>query len=156
MFHVVDDEDYVREIVTAMIKAQGHTSMAFGSPDEYISFAKSIDFIDPVAVFTDVKMPGMTGYKMMNCISELKPGLKFVVMTPELEIESAYAMKACMYLRKPFKMDTLTKIVDTLIRCHISSPSDDHGCAQVNSRERISLGTWRCPHRSMNCSPACR
>lgn len=155
MFHVVDDEDYVRELVTAMLERQGYETMAFGSPTDYIHFVKSSDFSDPVGVFIDVKMPVMAGYELMNIVTKYRPGLKFVVMTAGPEISPEYATKACMYLGKPFRMDTLIKIADSLTRCHASAPSDSHGCANVDDRKMFPTENWSCPYMSDDCPSVC-
>jgi len=154
MFHVVDDTDSVREVVTTMLERQGYETISFGHPKDYINFVDSPEFRDPVAVFTDVTMPEINGYELMDIVSRLKPELKFVIMTAEPEIRSEHANGACMYLGKPFRLDGLIKVVDSLIRCHAFSPADDHGCENVDDRQLFPIENWCCPHSCKDCSPA--
>ena len=155
MFHIVDDTDSVREVVIAMLKHHGYETISFGCPKEYISFVSSPGFSNPIAVFTDVTMPAMTGYEMMAIVSELRSELRFVVMTAEPEIRSEHATKACMYLAKPFTLASLLKVVGSLIQCHASSPSDEHGCSSVDNRQQFPIENWSCPHRCEDCSSDC-
>lgn len=155
MFHIVEDADFVSELVEAIIQDHGHETMSFNCPEDYISFINSSDFKNPVAVFTDITMPGINGYEMMNVVSEIKPDLKFVVMTSEPKIRSEYIDKACMYLGKPFTPDNLIKVVDSLLRCHAFSPADDHGCTSVDNREVFPIESWFCPQRCGDCSSDC-
>jgi len=152
MFHVVDDTDFICEVVTAMLKHLGHDTMSFSCPKDYISLVNSPDFITPVAVFTDVEMPEMNGYEMMNAVSKLKPDLKFVVMTGEPKIRSEHVNMACMYLSKPFKSKDFIRVVDNLLRCDIHAPSDEYGCAGIDNREIFPITNWSCPHKCSDCS----
>jgi len=152
MFHIVDDTNPICKIVTAMLKRLGYETISFGCPEDYISFVNSPGFKDPMAVFTDITMPAMTGYQMMNIISELKPDLRFIVMTAAPEIRSEHAIKACMYLVKPITLKNLTKVVGSLSKCHAFSPTYDHKCTSVDDRRVFPIEGWSCPHR---CEESC-
>jgi len=154
MFHVIDDTDSIREVVKTMLERQGYETISFGCPKEYINFVGSPEFRDPVAAFTDVTMPEINGYELMDIVSRLKPELKFVIMTAEPEIRSEHTNRACMYLGKPFRMGDLIKVVESLIRCHVFSPADDHGCKNVDGRHLFPIENWSCPHGCKDCSPA--
>ncbi|MES0372018.1 MAG: response regulator [Mariprofundaceae bacterium] len=147
MFHVVDDAKLIGKIVVTILESHGYRAMSFSCPQDYINFVKEPSFKSPIAVFTDVNMPKMNGYEMMSSVSKLKPGLKFVVMTSEPDTQSKYITKACMHLVKPFAPNVIIELVNSLIQCHVHSPSNHHGCASVGNREAFSIGDWSCPHR---------
>lgn len=157
MFHIVDDEEFISELVEEIIQDHGYDTMSFNCPEEYIGFVKSPEYKAPIAVFTDVTMPAMNGYEMLDVISQHAPDLKFAVMTGECEIRSEHIHKACMYLKKPFAPESLIKVLDSLIRCHASSPSDDHGCtsANVDNRKMFPIENWSCPHTGGDCASDC-
>jgi CheY-like chemotaxis protein len=57
---LVDDEDSVRELLTAVLRRHGYTVIHAASPDEALT-------IEPVhydLLVTDVVMPGMTGVEL--------------------------------------------------------------------------------------------
>jgi len=155
MFHVIDDADFVREFVVGVIKEHGYESISFSCPEEYIDFVNSPDYKNPIAVLTDVTMPKMSGYQMMDIVSKLKSDLKFIIMTGEPEIRSEFIDRACMYLGKPFSPESLIKVIDSLIRCHVFSPSDEHGCDSADHRNIFPIEEDSCPHRCNDCSTDC-
>jgi len=138
-----------------MLKQQGYEAISFGCPKDYLSFVNSPDFSNPIAVFTDVGMPAMTGYEMIGIVSELKPGLKFVVMTGEPEIRSEHVNKACMYLAKPFTLASLLKVLRSIIQCHDFSPDYDHRCTSADNRRLFPIKSWSCPQKSKGCPSNC-
>lgn len=115
MFHIIDDAGFICELVAGIIEELGHETMSFSCSEDYISFVKTPDFRNPIAVFTDISMSGINGYEMINVVSELKPDLKFVVMTCEPKVRSEYIDKACMHVGKPFTLNDIIKVVDRLI-----------------------------------------
>jgi len=155
MFHIIDDEDFVCDVITEIIEDHGYEAIAFGSPTDYISFVNSADFRTPIAVLTDVNMPAMNGYEMIDAVSKIRSGLKFVIMTAEYAIRSVDTDKACMFLGKPFNPDNLLKMLDSLIQCHSFLPADDHGCISADHREMFPIENWSCPHNNRDCSSDC-
>lgn len=155
MFHIVDDAEFVSEVTAEIIKDHGYKAICFRRPDDYISFVNSSDFLNPVAIFTEMSMPVMNGYKMMNIVSELKPDSRFVIMTGEPKIRSEYIGKACMYLNKPVHPDKLIQVIDTLVRCHTFSPTDGHECTALDNRKILPIENWSCPLRCNDGSSAC-
>jgi len=148
MFHIVEDIDYLRELVNSYLAHFGYKTMQFCSAEEYIAFVKSGEYDSPIAVFTDISMSGMDGYKMIGLLSRLKPKLKFVVMTGECSVHSKYIGKACMFLSKPFSSKDFLEVVNSLVRCHICSPSDEHGCRKSDHRKKFPINDWQCPHQN--------
>jgi len=155
MFHIIDDANINCKIVTAMLKHQGYEAMSFGCPKDYISFVNNSDYKNPIAVFIDIVMPAMTGFEMMNVVSELKPDLRFVLMTSQPDTRSEHANKACMYLAKPITSRNLIKVVGTLIQCGAYSPAFDHKCTSADNRRIFPIKNWSCPHRSKDSSSDC-
>lgn len=147
MFHVVDDDAAVRETYADLLMALGYQVKVFATPRSYLDFVRSPEFVMPLATITNVGMPGMNGYEMMQEVHAFQPMLKFVVATgsPPL-IDHAYKSKACMYLNKPFHIDTLKSITDKLSRCIAHGASREIGCAGCDHRDRFHLDDWSCPH----------
>jgi len=152
MFHVVEDTECIRNLVEVIIQRHGFETMSFSCSEEYIDFVNSPGYSRPVAVFTDVSMPGKNGYEMMSIVSRLKSGLKFVVMTGEPGIRSEYMNLACMYLGKPFTLANVAEVLSSIFRCHAFSPEEENGCCDSDSRKIFKLDNWSCPHRCSDCS----
>jgi two-component system, NtrC family, nitrogen regulation response regulator GlnG len=68
----------------------------------------------PIAVLTDVRMPGMDGMDFINRIHDAYPELPVIVMTAHSDLDSAinaYQSGAFEYLPKPFDVDDAIAIV---------------------------------------------
>lgn len=150
MFHIIDDQPALARVYSNLLSKIGFDSMVFTSPREYLDYAESAQFTMPTATFTNIEMPGMNGYEMMERIHHIRPGLRFVVATgiPEM-IDHPYKTKACMYLRKPFHIDALKNTTSRLEACVARGPSDELGCEDCDSRKFFALPRWNCPHMEM-------
>jgi len=131
MFHVIDDTEFFCELVKMIVEDHGYRAKSFECSEAYIEFVNSAAFASPIAVFTDVNMPGMNGYEMMSVVSRLKSGLKFVVMTTEANIRTGYMDNPCIHLSKPFTAGNLVKVIESLIQ--------SHNCSSANDYERNSV-----------------
>lgn len=83
---VVDDDRYVLESVSLLLKECGYTIVAFDSPHEAIKrFAmESVDL-----VLTDINMPGMTGIELLEKIRRLDKETPVILMTAYADLDIA-------------------------------------------------------------------
>lgn len=152
MFHIVDDNSFIREFLGELLKDLGFETMDFECPQKYINFVNSDDYKRPTAIFTDVTMPIMNGYEMINIVAELIAGIKFVVMTGEPHIRSEYIAKSCMYIGKPFAPQIITGVVAKLVDCHHSGPSCQSWCNKMDDHKLFPLHECTCPHAGKDVS----
>jgi CheY-like chemotaxis protein len=75
---VVDDERAVGEVLGDIIESAGHTAVVLGGGAAAIERFRAEPFD---AVFTDLAMPGVSGWEVGRAISELCPGLPIFVVT---------------------------------------------------------------------------
>jgi two-component system response regulator HydG len=99
---IIDDNDTMREGLTAVVRRMGHKVCAVASGAEAIAaFAKHpADF-----VMTDLKLGGMDGLAVLRRIRELDPDCPTLLMSAYGSVETAVeAMKlgAMDFLTKPF------------------------------------------------------
>ena len=150
MFHIVEDSEILREMLVDMIDSLGRTGVPFASPLEYLEYLQSDDFTVPCAVLTDVNMPHMSGYEMIESILSMNPSIKFAVMSGEPNICSQYKDKVCMFLEKPYTGQQVEELVNKFKRCESSGPSPNIGCAQFGSRRSFTLSSTICPKATCN------
>ncbi len=155
MFHIIEDQPYIYEFISELLNGIGYETACFSCPEAYINYVRTPEFKRPLAIITDINMPTMNGYKMIDQISRLVPKLRFVVMTGEPHIHSEHKAKACMYLRKPFKVEALIEIIDAILRCESSSPSCMHGCKAIADRSHFEIYAWECPLGCTTCTDHC-
>lgn len=109
---VVDDELLIRDFIYETLKRQNFDVTVAENGKKALALLKDKSFD---MVFTDMKMPEITGIDVLKKIKEISPKTIVVVITGHGTIENAVeAMKlgAFNYLIKPFTPDTIEAIVE--------------------------------------------
>ncbi len=108
---VIDDEESLRDSCSQIIVKEGYRAETAG--DGLAGFAK-IQELQPDLVLIDLKMPGQSGFEVLDRIKEFDPNIISIVITGYATVESAVeAMKKGAYdfLPKPFSPDQLRIII---------------------------------------------
>ena len=108
---VIEDDREVSNTVQAVLKGAGYTVAAATNGNDG---KKLIQSRQPDLVLTDMMMPRMGGFPVLEFISELDEQPKVIMMTAnEGSRHKAYAemLGAVDYLRKPFAMEVLLESV---------------------------------------------
>jgi DNA-binding NtrC family response regulator len=100
---IVDDEEILQDILTVLIRKEGHNPLSAGTGEEALEILarEEVDLI-----LLDLMLPGMHGSQVLREIRRQDPDSVVVVITAYSSIESAIeAMKdgAFHYIPKPFK-----------------------------------------------------
>ena len=77
-FLVVDDEERVRELLRDILESEGHRVTLAGSGHEAVALLGRGTFD---AVFTDLGMPGMSGWELAHAVRELDARIPLAVVT---------------------------------------------------------------------------
>lgn len=104
---LVDDDHSVISILKAVLEPGGYNISTAGSGMAALRMLRESVFD---LMITDVKMPGMDGFKLMEKAKEMQPHLAVVVISASSSVDDAVkAMKhgAFDYIAKPFKFDEL-------------------------------------------------
>ena len=75
---VVEDEEPVRELLQDILESEGYSVTLAGSGSEALAFYDSMKFD---AVFTDIGMPGMSGWELSRAIRERSKRIPIAVIT---------------------------------------------------------------------------
>jgi two-component system, cell cycle sensor histidine kinase and response regulator CckA len=108
---LVEDEDPVRRVVETMLKRHGYQVLASASSKDALAAAEqhrgTIDLL-----ITDIRMPGMSGRKMAECLVTVRPDMKVLYVSG---YGDAAAESDVHFLQKPFSTEELaTKIREML------------------------------------------
>jgi two-component system response regulator AtoC len=109
---VIDDEELIRGFIAETLKREHFDVTTIDSGKKGIALCKETAFD---LVFTDMKMPDLTGIEVLKKIKEISPSTIVVVITGYGSIENAVeAMRlgAFNYLIKPFSLDTIEAVVE--------------------------------------------
>lgn len=116
---VIDDNEDVRTIVTAVLRNFGFTVREATSGESAIQMVLAEK---PDLIISDVRMPGMDGHHLLSAIRELQStaAIPFILMTgsgSHDDFRRGMASGADDYLHKPFTPDELIEaVLSRLIR----------------------------------------
>jgi CheY-like chemotaxis protein len=110
---VVDDEENIREILADILSTAEHTVLTAADGAEGLHKLQSDPHID--LVFTDLGLPGMSGYEVAQEMKRLRPDLVVGLVTgwgATLDAEAARAHGVDLVVSKPFRFEQVLSIVD--------------------------------------------
>jgi len=108
---VIDDEAFVRELLVGFLTTLGHRVQEAASGEEGVRMATERRYD---IVFTDFRMPGITGVDVLERVKAIDPTTQVVVITGYGSVESAVeCMKrgAFDYIGKPFHLEEIGILV---------------------------------------------
>jgi signal transduction histidine kinase/ActR/RegA family two-component response regulator len=111
---VVDDEDYVRELLSDILTREGCEVALAGEGREALQIFDAQEFD---AVFTDVGLPGMSGWELARAVRERDGQLALAVITgwgDTVSPEEQSAAQADWVIPKPFTVERITGLVDEI------------------------------------------
>ena len=108
---VVDDEESVAGVLADMLEAVGHTARPFTDPAAAVDRLQTEHFD---VVFTDLAMPGMTGWQVAHAVKAVAPAVPVFVVTGfgvELSSDERRAHGVTAVLAKPLKIDDVVSVL---------------------------------------------
>ncbi len=113
---VVDDEDCIRELLSDILNSEGYEVTLAENGSEALELFETQSF---KAVFTDVGMPGMSGWELARAIRARSDDIPLAVVTGWGEAVSSAEReeaKVDWVVAKPFSIDSITEIVTEIAR----------------------------------------
>jgi len=102
---VVDDEQQFRSVVADILEESGYPVTVAGNGTEALTVAAAEP---PRLALLDYTMPGMNGLELGTHLRRQWPQLPLIFMSADtLPAQAFDAFDSCMFLQKPFDMDTL-------------------------------------------------
>ena len=109
---IVDDERTLARAIKAFLAESGYEAEVAGDGEQALGL---LETLRPDVVFSDVRLPGMTGIELLRRIREFDAAIPVVIMTAYGTIEGAVeAVKlgAFDYLKKPVDLEELKLLAD--------------------------------------------
>ena len=119
---VVDDEDFVRELLKEILESEGCAVTLAENGDEALQLFQDAPFD---GVFTDVGMPGMSGWELAQAIRQLSEMIPIAVITGWGEAVGSNEQKAAgvdWVVAKPFTADRISELVKEIGRQRGAAP----------------------------------
>ena len=123
---VVDDEDYVRELLRDILNSLGHEVV------EAEDGLKALELFDSETfdtVFTDIGMPGMNGWELAKLIRERNAQIPVAILTGWGEAVSSGEQKSAQVnwiVAKPFPIERIAEIVKEISDRRLETARSQH------------------------------
>ncbi len=116
-FVIVDDDEFILQLMTLVLEAAGHTVTSFSSS---VRALREIPVERPDCVITDVIMPEMDGFELCREVRKRPDlaGIKIIMCTSkayDFDRRRAKELGADGYIVKPIKPETLMKQIDEIL-----------------------------------------
>ena len=108
---IIDDDQSIRWVLQKALEQAGYSVRAFDSAN---GIGDLLDRMQPDAIVTDIRMPGMSGLDLLSLIQTKAPEIPVIVTTAYTDLDSAvtsYRRGAFEYLPKPFDVDEAVSLV---------------------------------------------
>jgi two-component system, NtrC family, response regulator AtoC len=115
-FLIVDDEEHIREILSATLGPLALSVHTAGSAEEALELVRE-ENVD--MVICDVQMPGMNGLEFLRKVKSEQPAVKFLMITAHGTLDTAVqALRfgASDFLSKPFENEEIRNIARRLLK----------------------------------------
>jgi len=118
-FHIVDDEDAVREVLVESVIAFGYSTRAFKDARAYLAYVGSPEFRHPVGLITDMQMPGLDDLALIKEVRARFPYLRVALVSAHIghTTKPEVLRQVCYYLHKPFRSHELEKVLNAMVCC---------------------------------------
>ena len=113
---LVEDEDFLREILREFFEDRGYEVVAAGSGEEALEVISNKKF--QIGLF-DLKLPGMDGIELARRARENDPDMLVLIMTgypSEESVRKAAESGVYDYIVKPFHLEELEKIIEQVMK----------------------------------------
>ena len=113
--HVVDDDESMRNALTALLQAEGYTVRTYRSAGDFLLAPGGNE---PGCLVLDVRMPGPSGLELQQALERRAEALPIVFLTGHGDVPSSVrAMKAGAvdFLMKPVVPEALLQAVSTAL-----------------------------------------
>ncbi|MFQ5882335.1 MAG: ATP-binding protein [Candidatus Methylomirabilales bacterium] len=118
---VIDDEPHLREVVTNLLKLEGHIAMGVASGIEGVEAFRAEPYD---VVITDLGMPELTGLEVARKVRQLWPEVKVILCTGwNVTVGGAEQEEwgVDRLIEKPFRLDKILRLVHDLLQ-EVSQP----------------------------------
>lgn len=117
--YLADDERWVLMGLRKLIQKSGLPYRVMGEADNGLSAIKELRMLRPQVLFTDIRMPGLTGLELIQTIAKEKMNIQTVLISGYADFEYARtALRSGVfdYILKPIKEEELFDILSRLAK----------------------------------------
>ena len=134
--YIADDEVWITLGLKKLLEKTGIDHFVVGTANNGLVAKEEIGMFKPDVIFTDIRMPGLSGLELLQAIPEVSPDSKVVIITGFAEF--SYAKEAVQhhafdYLLKPIKEEDLERVLTAILK-ERGECEDEEKQAPVNDK----------------------
>ena len=134
--YIADDEVWITLGLKKLLERIDVDSFVVGTANNGLMAKEEIAMFRPDVIFTDIRMPGLSGLELLQAIPEVSPDSKVVIITGFAEF--SYAKEAVQhhafdYLLKPIKEEDLQRVMTAILK-ERGEAEDEEIKAPVNDK----------------------
>lgn len=132
---IVDDEELICFVLTHLLKVHGYDSRTANRGDRAL---RMIEDKRPDLIIMDIRMPGMSGFDVLERIREFDSDVPVILMTALPGVRDAViAMKATAfdYMAKPFNNDDMVATVERALS--VAAELRPHGTTEYRTPDPL-------------------
>ncbi len=126
--YIADDEVWITLGLKKLLEKIDADVFVQGTANNGLTAKEEIGEFKPDVVFTDIRMPGLSGLELLQAIPQVSPESKVVIITGFAEFNYAKeALKhhAFDYLLKPIKEEELARVVHAILEERGEVPAEE-------------------------------
>ena len=128
--YIADDEVWITLGLKKLLEKLDMDIYVVGTANNGLTAKEEIAMFKPDVVFTDIRMPGLSGLELLQVIPEVSPDTKVVIISGYAEF--SYAKEAVQhhaydYLLKPIKEEDLARVMSSFAGEGSEEEGDDSG-----------------------------
>lgn len=112
--YVLDDEEGVRRSLEIIFSAENYDIKTFACGTDLINYIQQMPFVAPAVALVDIRLPDMSGIKVMQKIKEMFPETEVVMLTGNPDMNTAIDSLnagAYAYVLKPYNIHDINNIL---------------------------------------------
>ena len=132
--HILDDDDEVRDVLTAVVQAAGHVAVSYSRPSQFL---EKLGHSQPGALILDVRLPEMSGLELQRHLIRIGSILPVILITNHADIPMVVeAMRegAFDFLEKPVRHQDLIDRVNSALKKDAQNRESIRRHADIRSR----------------------
>jgi two-component system nitrogen regulation response regulator GlnG len=112
---IVDDDQSIRWVLEKALARENFATRSFTNSREALT---AFEHDTPQALVSDIRMPGGSGFELLETVRARWPGIPVIIMTAFSDLDSAVAAfqgGAFEYLAKPFDIDKAVELIQRAV-----------------------------------------
>ena len=114
---IIDDQEAVRGIGTALLERMGFVPMAFERAAEALDVFQ-VSHLEIAAVITDLTMPEMNGLELAGRIMAIRPGVPIIIASGYMSSEAQHEARALgvrTVIHKPYELEEMVARIRAIV-----------------------------------------